>query len=80
MKHPDNIKEDTWQGIGRLFVQFCHSELANKELTPSQWLSVVDLATKFGGEQLADFGIANFYDTFDWSEIESTKEDTGSAG
>ena len=51
---------------------FVHSELAEREIQPAMWLSVIDFAQKLEMEDLNIYAKGMFYRGFDWDTLRTT--------
>ena len=48
---------------------FIRSDLAASEIDASSWLSVIDMTSREGMDELSDYARAMFYDKFEWDEL-----------
>ena len=69
---PENISENNKKTILNLMETFVRSDIADREIQPTMWLSVIDFTSKSGLDDLCDYSRAKFYDTFEWNDLLTT--------
>lgn len=67
-----NISSRNQDVIRRLADDYLRSDLAIREIQPTMWISAIDFTHKLNLDKLKEFATAQFYDTFEWSELLTT--------
>ena len=64
-----NWSEENKTGMLALMDAFLRSDLANEEIDPTMWLSVIDFTARTGMDDLSDYARDRFYESFEWENL-----------
>lgn len=67
-----NLSEAYRKRLRQTIETFVRSERAEREIQPTMWLSVIDLAQKLEMEEVSVYAKAMFYRGFDWDSLRTT--------
>ena len=61
--------EENKTGMFALMDAYLRSDLANEEIDPTMWLSVIDYTARTGMDDLSNYARDRFFESFEWENL-----------
>ena len=68
----DSLSEPSRGYLLRIMERFLRSEMAAREIEPTMWISVIDIAQKLNLHELGTYAQAMFYKKFAWHTLHTS--------